>query len=54
MDKNEKRKWSANGREPVKIVRFTNGDMLSVGGTLEEIELEMKERFPDKEIEDIT
>lgn len=54
MDKEKRRKWTASGKEPVKIVRFTNGDMLSVGGTLEEIEEEMKERFPDREITDIT
>lgn len=52
MDK-EKRKWSASGREPVKIVRFTDKTMNAAGGTLEEIERDMKRDFPEKEIEDI-
>ena len=49
----KERKWFATGREPIKTVRFTDGTLLAASGTLEEIEHEMKVRFPDKEIAEI-
>ena len=52
MDKSEKRKWSASGREPVKTVRFLDG-VHAAHGTLEEIERKLKEKFPERKIEDI-
>lgn len=54
MDKSEKRKWFATGREPVKIVRFTDNTLISTSGTLEEIEVDMLKRFPGKEIAEIS
>ena len=52
MEKKE-RKWCATDRDPVKIVRFIDKTLYAASGTLEEIEREMKEKFPDKEIADI-
>lgn len=49
-----KRKWYATGREPIKTVRFTDGSLHAASGTLEEIEHEMKGKFPDKEIAEIS
>ena len=52
MEKKE-RKWHATDRDPVKIVRFTDKTLYAASGTLEEIEREMKKKFPDKEIAEI-
>ena len=49
----KKRKWYATGREPIKTVRFTDGSLHAASGTLEEIEHDMKMKFPDKEIKEI-
>lgn len=44
------KKGKGKKENPVKIVRFKDGDMLCAGGTEEEVRKEMKEKYPEKEI----
>lgn len=47
---NYKKKQKRKNENPVKIVRFKDGDMLCIGGTEEEVRKLVKQKYPEKEI----